>query len=170
MQWLTYFQHTYIHIYIHSLLQENSKLSISMRAWCVISIFLYRRITKGAETHCSNCLIRERKKEMVIQHWAQWEECSIAIRTYTYTYTYIYIYIYYIHTYLHTYIHTYLLTYYLLTYIYTYIYTYAIARKFKIINIYESLMRYFHFPIDELQKEMKRIALIVWFVKGKRKW
>ena len=31
-------------------------------------------------------------------------------------------------------------------------------------------MQYFHFPIDELQKEMKRVAPIVWFVKGKRKW
>ena len=72
---------------------------ISMRACFVHSIFLQTN-TKGDETHCSNCVIRERKTNM--NHLAQSGELLIAsIHEHTYIHTCI-------HTYIYTHTHTYI--------------------------------------------------------------
>ena len=71
----------------------------------------------------------------------------------------------YIHTYIYTYIYIHIHTY-IHKYINTYINTYMVSTK-KNITIRAVTVSVSQSPLDESQKEMRRIAPIVPFVKGK---
>ena len=105
---------------------------------CMFMLFLYGRITKRDETHCSNCCIREREHERIAR--ARLGEQYVLHLLHSYIYTHIhtttrtYIWIYpYIHKYIHKCIHTITHTH---TWIYPYIHIY--------IYIYTCMHTYMH--------------------------
>ena len=90
---------------------------------------------------------------------------NIHIHTHIYIYTYIHAYINtYIHTQIHKYIHTCTHIY---TYTYVYIHKYNWQMKHNVIISMRASHMYENTPYRRIiQKEMKRIAPIVLFVKG----
>ena len=105
------YMYTYIYIYIHIYKRIWNPDFISIRACTFQPISLLTNHTKGDESHCSNCSIREREIDYKTTSSAG-EDLISFVYTYIYTHAYIQIntHLKHICTCIHTYIYTYIYT------------------------------------------------------------